>query len=279
MSFLLSFLLAVGAFAADSTYQESARFQDTVGQTAYTVVLLRAAEGHHGGRVDIYAERGGQRSLVYTHPGALSYPELDEGQPPRRFSALFKDGSRTLVYRMTNELSAESKLYILRLQDGRFKRLGVFQDGRLKDLDGDGVPEVVARKPLEGSTMIRCEEFHADAGSARETSIFRWDGRRFADVSARHPDFYEQRLAGDRQALVRLEPERLKLSGAYAGAALTLYFDEKDAGRPKEAWKHLNDLIEANVSNPAVLAWRHHKECIAQLRAEARQRLRIPADW
>lgn len=279
MSIFLALILAVAAAASDSTYQEAARFQEKVGETTYTVVLLRAAQGHHGGRVDIYAGRDGKDALVYTHPGALSYPALDEGQPPRRFSTLLKDGSRTLAYRMINELSDGSKLYLLRLQGGRFRQLGVFQDGRLKDLDGDGVPEVVARKPLEGSTMIRCEEFHADASSARETSLFAWDGQHFRDVSSKHPDFYERRLAADRQALVQLEPERLKLSGAYAGAALTLYFDERDAGRPKEAWRHLDDLIDANVSNPAVLAWRHHKECIAQLRAEARRRLRIPADW
>ncbi len=272
-------LLAVSLWAAGSDYQESHSFRDKADGASYAVVFLKPTEGHHGGRLDIYASGAGGKTLVYTHPGALAFPELDADQPPRRFSSIFKDGSHTLVYRMTNELSPTSKLYIVRLKDGRFKRYGPFSEGRLRDVNADGKPEVIVRKPPEGSTMIRCEEFHADAGSARQTEILAWDGTRFADVSAKYPEFFEQRLPQDRQALAELEPQRLKLSGAFAGAALTLYYDEKAAGHPKEAWQHLNALIDANASHPAVLAWSHGKECVAKLRSEARERLHIPADW
>lgn len=263
--------------AAPADYQETHRFDEIVKGVRYTVVFRGPTPGHHGGRLDIFTGPARKQTMVYTHVGALSSPELDPDQPPRRFSDLFKDGSRTLAYRMTNELSPTSKLFILRLKDGRFRKVGEFQEGKL--LDVDGKPEVVSRQRPPGSTMIRCEEFHTDASSARVTTLFAWDGKGFVDISAKHPDFFAQRLPADEAKLAELKPQRLHMTGAYAGAALTLYFDEKAAGHPKEAWTRLNALIDADAKHPALLAWSHGKECVEKLRADVRERLQIPADW
>ena len=254
-------------------YDVAETVTESIGGKTYTALFYRASDATRGGQVDIYVDR----TMIYTHPTLTAAPTLEESQPKRRFSTIFKDGVKTLVYRTADDQT--STLFVLRLEGVRFKRAGVFPEGRLQDLDGDGKPEVIERKPPQGPTMIKCAEFRASAASARVTELYAWNGKTFERVTAKFPAFFARRLAADRQAVASAESGRLNAPGRYASAVLTLYFDEKAGGKPREAWNHLNTLIETNAKHPAVKAWSHGEECVVKLRVEARERLAIPKDW
>jgi hypothetical protein len=91
-----------------------------------------------------------------------------------------------LVERQTG--AASSQLDVIGKAAGRVVRLLQIDGFKfdVEHLDGSKLPFIVA---------------HRDAGILDVPDIYRWNGHRFEQDSASHPDYYRQLLAGDKEKL------------------------------------------------------------------------------
>lgn len=255
-------------------YEPVARVAETLDKVPYAAVLYRAKSGE-GGQVDVYVTLKGKELLIYTHPSVSETPALEEAQPRKKFGDFLKDGSKTLVYRMTNAAMGRSTLVVLRKQGIRFSKIGSFPEGRVSDLDGDGQVEIVARTaPLGRVLQLGCgDSFGTTVSAAMKTQVYAWDGRAFADVSARHVPYFETLAKDDSARLEELSAQKQEKAGAYVSAALTLYFDLEAAGKRREGWARLSDALDPKVKLPGAA------DCVKKTRAELREKLAVPSDW
>ena len=259
MKAVLAALLALSAGAAE--------FSETLNGVPYRAVLSEDA-------VKIYATLKGKPYVVFFHPGAAETPRLEESLTQKRFPDFFKDGSRALVYRMVNTPLGRSTLFVARYQKGRFARAGAFPEGRLVDLDEDGRWEIVTESsPLGRALTVACPRFSTTVMAAAKTDIMSWRGGKFVSVAARFPKFFEQRISDGQAKLSAIGPSNLDLSGEYVGRALTLYYDYAALGRGRAGWSELSSLVAPKSSLPGVA------DCAAQIKADLRAKLSIPADW
>ncbi len=238
-------------------------------QTAFQDVRLTAeivpAGGGRFAALKVYARRGRRAELVYIHPGSAQALRFEKSG----FCDFFGDGSPALLYRSRDALGRA--LDIVRYGSPYFKRVGLFPDGRVVDLDDDGQREILSqRRPLGRWFSLACGGFTTAPSHALAASVWAWNGRAFADVSGRYPGFWERREADDRAALDAARVDRRKRPGLFMGRAVTVFFDEAARGRKRAGWLELSRLIESSGAP---------RSCAREARARLREPLEIPADW
>ena len=243
MKAVLAALLALSAGAAE--------FSETLNGVPYRAVLSEDA-------VKIYATLKGKPYVVFFHPGAAETPRLEESLTQKRFPDFFKDGSRALVYRMVNTPLGRSTPFVARYQRA-FRALGF--EGRLV-FDEDGRWES-SPAPWAG----------VDGGCRAQPPS--WPPRKptYELSSSPWPLAFpnSSRRISDGQAKSRLSARRIWTSGVRG--ALTLYYDYAALGRGRAGWSELSSLVAPKSSLPGVA------DCAAQIKADLRAKLSIPADW
>lgn len=249
------------------------RLDDKASGTAVAAMTLEHPEKGWS-RTDVYALLRGLPRLIYTDAGLHETRRLDTALGERALPSPWA-GVRALLLRVRNPALDRDDLTILRLEGAGFKRLGVFREGKLEDLDGDGRPEIVSReRPLGRFHRVSCREFFASGAAAVRTDVHAWRGGRLLLVSSEFPDLYDGLLAEDEARLLELEKTRRERPSDYLAAALTLYFDLASKGERRRGWERLRGL-----SKPPAAAPPGASECAAQLMTEARRELGIPEDW
>lgn len=249
---------------------------EKIGGVPVSAVIFRDKNGND--RLDVYASLGRSRKayLIHTHAAAGEQIDFDETLGKSRFPDLLKDGARTLLYRAFSPALNQRTLYVLRYSKPRFKRIGVFPDGRLKDMDGDGRYEIVTRElPLGRFFLVGCEEtFQTMAQGAYQTDIQAWRGGRFVSVASRFPEFYAQSIAREEEALRMMDAEKTNRPGDYLALALTLYYDYAARGEKQRGWERFLELCRPPRHAPSAV-----RECLEKIKEDLRARLSIPEDW
>lgn len=259
--------LALAAGAEETVLR---RLEDKVPGAAVIVEIVAA--GAEQTTLNGYTVLSGKRYRVYTHPGSGERQEFDE-LSSGRLAPFFKGGEKALLYRSTNSLGS-STLYVVRYQKPRFRRVGTFPEGRARDLDGDGRFEVTTkRRPLGRFFPLGCDGFGSMADGAWKTEVHAWNGTAFVPDSGKYASFFKSLVEKDEKAVAALEPEKIKRTGEYMGAALTLYLDFESAGRGREGWGRLQALLKPLGAMPGGGA------CLKEIDASLRDSLKIPSDW
>ena len=248
--------------------------RDTVGGTRLAAVIARK-DGDPGDRLYAYAVVGKRAALVYLEPNhARGTIAFDESLGRKRLPDFLKDGSRSLLYRISMAGTGESTLVVARYEKPRFRVVGRFRDARIADLDGDGRREIVHRTlPLGRFYDAACGDRGTMAQEAYRVDVVSWRGARFASVSKSFPAFFRERIRKDEEALAALEPTRRDAPGRFLAAAVTLFFDHEALGEKRAGWERLSAAIEPTRALPGA------KDCVEEIRRGLRPRLGIPEDW
>ena len=119
-----------------------------------------------------------------------------------------------------------------------------------------------------------CEDFGTISRTAFKTTLHAARGGEFADVSGKHPHYYEAEIARKEKALDGLRGSLEKNAGEYLGLALSTYYDYETLGRAREGWTRLRGLFKIPpLAPPAV------KTCMASMEKNLRAKLSIPTAW
>jgi hypothetical protein len=166
-----------------------------------------------------------------------------------------------------------STLHIIAYKDFKFKRIGVFPEGRW--LSRGGRTLVMSKDlPLGRFLQVGCEHFGTIAQNAQRTRYFapRQDG--FVEVSSDQAELYRAEIRRKETLLSHLKSELQKNAGEYLGLALSLYYDYAALGEARAGWARQNDYFAVpGYAGPSA------KACFETMRADLRARLSIPKDW
>lgn len=255
-------------------FKASKTISETIGEIPISAILFHGQNGYD--QLNVYATLGGKALMLHTRAAAGERLEFDEALGEKRFPDFLKDGSRVLVYRASWPALNQSTLYVLRYAGLRFKRIGVFPEGRIADLDGDGRYEIVTRRPPLGRfVFVGCREaFQTLAREAYQTDVQAWRDGRFASVAPRFPAFYAERIARSEESLKAMGVARANHPGDYLGLALTLYYDYTSKGERRRGWERFLELCRAPAHAPPGVG-----ECLLKIKNDLRARLSIPDDW
>lgn len=279
----LALLLAGGALAADplsAVLQEQAargwRERDRLvraGKPFPLAALVYGRDDGEGNRLEVYALLKERAFLIWAHPGASERLELDAGELGRGRPDLLGKDVRVIAYRSELPALRASTLHVLAARGLKVEKAGEFPEGRLELLEGG--PVIASREqPLGRFLSVGCEDFRATARSAFKTTLHAPRKGRFVDVSASRPAFYAAEIARKEAALDELKGDLPRHAGEYLGLALSLYFDYAARGQARRGWERQREYFSLPAYAPPSM-----RSCMASMRRELRERLRIPAGW
>lgn len=238
--------------------------------------ILRSESGSSW-EMNVYAGLKGAAKavMVYTLPAfgeTLAFDPIVSKRFP--FPDIFKDGVPSLAVHGRSKSSERASLTVLRYQKPGFKKLATLPNGQLRDLDRDGVPEIVSESlPLGQFFTASCEGFETMAQAARRREIHRFQDGKLLAASSSFPEYFRDALELDSEKLERMLPTKDTSPGPFLSQALTVYFDYAALGRGKEGWQRFTEEIRPSRRLPGV------DECLRQITGDLRAKLSIPSDW
>ena len=259
---------------ADKGYKLKDRVSRTIDGVLVAAAVYAPSDGS-GDRLEAYAVLKGKAYLGYTHPGAAERLELDETPSGRGFQDLFKDGSSVITYRSIIPVLHASSLQVLRYQRFKFERVAEFPEGRFEPSAGKTL--LVSRDlPLGRFLTVACEDFATVSQTAFRTRLHAPQKGGFADVSAKHPDYYAREIERKTQVMDRLKADLQKNAGEYLGLALSVYYDYSARGEARKGWSRQKEFF--SVAQVPAYAQGKVRACFSSMRRDLRKRLAVPAD-
>ena len=250
------------------------RRDGAIGKVPMGAAILRSGTGSSW-EMNVYAGLADPAIMVYTLPAfgeTLAFDPIVSKRFP--FPDIFKDGVPSLAVHAKNKSSGQSTLTIMRYQKPGFKKLAAVPNGQLRDLDRDGVPELVSESlPLGRFFTASCEGFQTMAQAARKREIYRFEGGKLRPDSASFPDYFQDALELDSDRLERMKPTKDESPGPFLSQALTVYFDYAALGRGREGWRRFTQEIRPDRNLPGI------DSCLRQITGDLRAKLSIPDDW
>lgn len=200
--------------------------------------------------------------------------DLERVHEKGRFPDLYGDGTRTLAYRLKQADGSTLKLVRFEGSTPQVERAPL-PNGWLEDADGDGKLEVITRSlPLGRNYTIECGGFTGMVRTAYRTAIYGLQDGKLVSVSSQHDSWFNDHIARLEGDLASMDPRASQQHGRFLGAALSLYFDHAEKGMPQQGWRRFNELFRPNDGDPPGTS-----DCIRQVKADLRRRLRLPDTW
>jgi hypothetical protein len=168
-----------------------------------TVIARRPGEERH--LVALRVEEGQIYRILVADP-------LLEGVPPSRVQ-WWTNSEAGPIFDYSHDFPTEGMVFTLvytseadSLRLSYYDRERVCRSSELRDLDGDGVPELLARSDhlIERDCSAHCSlEFaHRFPDAAHWVTVHRWTGSEWVPAEREHPEFYRALAAEYRRAAV-----------------------------------------------------------------------------
>lgn len=200
--------------------------------------------------------------------------DLERVHDKGKFPDLYGDGTRTLAYRLKQADGSSLKLVRFEGAAPQVERTPL-PNGWLEDVDGDGKLEIVSRSlPLGRNYTIECGGFTGMVRTAYRTTIYSLQDGKLVNASSQHGAWFNDHIARLEGDLASMDPRASQQHGKFLDAALSLYFDHAEKGVPQQGWRRFNELFRPNDGDPPGTS-----ECIRQVKADLRRRLRLPDAW
>jgi len=223
----------------------------------------------------IYRTSKGSSRLAYIEMNTVSRIKLSSIHRNGDIPDLFHDGSRIIAYEVENPGLRSRSLVVLREVSGTLLRLADFPFAELKDLDGDGKPELISRaRPLGQFFALECREFRTMAAAAFQTRIYYFSKGKFERDARRFSDYISARISENERAISAQDPRSVIRYGDYLSRTLSVYFDLDEIGRGREGWKKFTSGFPVKENDPAPV-----RKCMKEMESKLRDELKIPSDW
>ena len=248
-------------------YSVKERAQRPAGRPSLAAVVYA---GSNADALEAYVVNRDRAFLAYSHPSSVERLVL-AGPRERRWTDLLGDGSRALAYRAALPSLGSATLRVLRFKDLKVSVAGEFPEGELH-VDGAGVLVVAKDLPLGRFASVGCEDYGTTAKDAYRTRLYSPVKGAFREVTASRPAFFEAEIARKEGELTRLGEDLDKHAGAFAGLAISAYYDYAALGRAREGWEKLRSSFKLPAFAPSSA-----RSCLAAMTRDLEARLDPPS--